>query len=147
MTYNIILVSHSIIKSMNFKLQSLSNWCIHSLKRYFSAVKWDRNTICVVFNSLNFLKPVRVQNVHLLSQYTSNNNAEQSDIPSRLLLMEYHWWHVQNSVNTGFLGTNLTRTLPQCLLWGSAKPVWLHQHSRYELNFSFFRTDLSTHPE
>ena len=25
------------------------------------------------------------------------------------------------------------------------KPAWLHQHSRYQWNFSFFRTGLSTH--
>ena len=53
----------------------VSNWCIHSLKHYFSATKWDRNTICVVFYSLNFLKFVHIQNVHLLPQYTPNNRA------------------------------------------------------------------------
>ena len=30
--------------------------------------------------------------------------------------MEYHWWYVQNSMNTEFLDTNLTRILP---LFGS----------------------------
>ena len=70
-----------------------------------------------VFYSLNFLKPVHVQIVHLLPQYTLNNDVEQSDIPSALLLMEYHWWHVQYSTNTGFFDINLTRTLPQWPLW------------------------------
>ena len=37
-------------------IQSVSNWCTHSLKRYFSATKWDRNTISVEFYSLNSLK-------------------------------------------------------------------------------------------
>ena len=44
-------------------------------------------TICAVFYSLNFIRPV--QNVHLLPQYTPNYDVEQSDIPSGLLLMEY----------------------------------------------------------
>ena len=44
----------------------------------------------VVYYSLNFLKPVHVQNVHLLPQYTPNDDFEQNDIPSGLLLMEYH---------------------------------------------------------
>ena len=108
-----------LISQLLFTLQKINNvsdWCIHFLKLYFSATKWDRNTICVVFYSLNFLKPVHVQNVHLLPQYTPNNDVEQSDIPSGLLLMEYHWWQVQNSMNTGFLDTNFTR-----LLWGSCR--------------------------
>ena len=47
-------------------------------------------------------------------------------------------------MNTGFLDTNLTRILPQWLIWGSCrKPAWLHQHSRYLWNFYFFRTDLA----
>ena len=64
-----------------------------------------------------------VQNVHLLPQYTTNNDVEQSDTLSGLLLMEYHCWHVQNSMNTGFLCTNLLRTLPQLLLWGLCKKL------------------------
>ena len=91
------------------------------MKRYFSATKWDRNTICVLFYSLSFHKPEHVQNVHLLPQYTPNNDIEQSDILSGLLLMEYHWWYIQNVMNFGFLDTNLMRTLPQWLLWGSCK--------------------------
>ena len=46
--------------------------------------------MCVVFYSLNFLKPVHVQNVHLLPQYTPNNDVEESDTLSGLLLTEYH---------------------------------------------------------
>ena len=74
-----------------------------------------------MFFFLNFLKPVHVQNVHLLPQYTPSNDFEQSDIPYELLLMEYLRWHVQISIKTGFLYTNLTRTWPQSLLWGSCK--------------------------
>ena len=84
-------------------------------------MKWDRNTTCVVL----FLKlpeaRVHVQNVLILPQYTPNNDYEQSDIQSGLLLMEYYWWHVQSSMNTGFLHTSLTRTLPQWLPWESYK--------------------------
>ena len=101
-------------------IQCVSNWCIHSLKRYLSTTKWDRNTICVVFYSLNLLKPVHVQNVHM-PQYTPNNDVEQSDIPFGLFLMEYRWWYVQNSMNSGFLYINLTITLTLWLLWGSCK--------------------------
>ena len=64
-------------------IQNLSNWGIYSLKRYFLATKWDRNTICV------FLKSVHVQNVHLLPQYTPNNYVKQSDVPSGLCV--FHW--------------------------------------------------------
>ena len=46
------------------------------------------NLCCVIFLKLPLL--VHVQYVHLLSQYTPNNDVEQSDIPSGLLLMEYH---------------------------------------------------------
>ena len=48
------------------------------------------NTMCVVFYSLNFLKPLHIQNVHLLTQYTPDNDIEQRDILSGQLLMEYH---------------------------------------------------------
>ena len=50
-------------------------------------------------------------------------------------------------MNTGFLHSNLTRTLLQWLtsLGIVHKPAWLHQHPRYQWNFSFFRTDLLTH--
>ena len=36
-----------------------------------------------------FLKPEHVQNVHLLQQNTPNDDVEQSNIPSGMLLMEY----------------------------------------------------------
>ena len=72
---------------------------MHSLKLYFLATKLDRNTVYVVFNSLNFLKTVYVQNVHLLPQCTPKNDVEQSDIPSGLLLMEYHCYHVQSDLS------------------------------------------------
>ena len=42
----------------------------------------------VLFYASNFLKHVHVQNVHLLPQYTPDNDVEQSDIPSGFLLME-----------------------------------------------------------
>ena len=67
------------------------------------------------------VKPIHVRNIHLRPQYTPNNNVEHSNIPSGLLLKEYHSQHVKNSINTGFLDINLTRTLPQLLLWGSCK--------------------------
>ena len=43
--------------------------------------------------------PLHVQNVHLLPQYISNNDVEQSDIPSGLLLMEYNLWQVQSNLS------------------------------------------------
>ena len=77
---------------------------------------------------------------------TPNIDVKHSDIPSGLLLMEYHWWHVLNSMNTRFPDTNLTTTLPQLLLWESCKNL---QDCISTLVFSgnslFFRTDLSTH--
>ena len=93
------------------KLYSVSNWCIHSLKHYFSAMKWDRNTICTVFYSLNFLKPIHVKNVHLLPYYSPNNDIEQNNIPSELLLMEYHWWHVQSDLSVPTVFVVLWHTL------------------------------------
>ena len=81
------------------------------------------NLCCVVFYSLNFLTPVHGQNAHLLPQYTPNNDVEQSDIPAGLFLIEYNWWHVRNSMKTGFLYTNLTRTFPT-ILWGSCKYLY-----------------------
>ena len=116
---------------------------LHSLKCYFSATKWKRNTICVEFYSLNFLKPVHVQNVHLLSEYTPNNDVEQRDIRSALLAMEYHWWarkirwrwisryqsHEEHCLND-FFGDHVTTCMTS-------------QHFHCQWNFSFFRTDLS----
>ena len=85
---------------------------------YFLAMKWDRNTIYVVFYSLNFLKPIHDQNVHLLPQYTPYNDIWI--VANEISLMACSIWS-QYSMNTGFLDTNLTRTLPQWLLWGSFK--------------------------
>ena len=45
-----------------------------------------------MFYSLTFLKHVHVQNVHFLPQYTRDNDVEQRNIPSGLLLMEYNFW-------------------------------------------------------
>ena len=115
------------------KIRSVSNWCNHSLKRYFSTSKWDRNAICVVFCSLNFLKPVHVRNVLHLLQYTPHNDVEQRDMPSRVLLMECkasifelakfdelwisRYLSHENIVSMTSLGI-------------VQKPAWLHQHSR-----------------
>ena len=41
-----------------------------------------------MFYSLNYLQPVHVKNIHLLPQYTPNNDVEQSDIPPGLLSVE-----------------------------------------------------------
>ncbi|KAJ4436687.1 hypothetical protein ANN_16818 [Periplaneta americana] len=46
-----------------------------------------------------FLKPVHVQNGSLPPQYTPNNDVQQSDIPTGLLLMEYHYRHVQSELS------------------------------------------------
>ena len=119
---------------------------LYTTWNFISQQRNETKIQCIVFYSLNFLKLVHVQNVQLLPLYTPNSDVEQSDIPSGLLLKEYHRRHVQISMNTGLLDTNLTRTLPQWLLLGIVqKPAWLHQHSRYQWNFSFFRTDLSIH--
>ena len=99
----------------------MSNWYVHPLKRYFSSMKSDRNIICVVFYSLKSPKTIHEQNVHLLPQYTLYNGVEQSNTLSALLLMEsvkLPFLRSQNLMYTGFLDTNLTRTLPQWLLWG-----------------------------
>ena len=49
-------------------------------------MRHNYNLCCVLF--LNFTKAVHVQNVHLLPQYISNDDVEQSYIPSGFLLME-----------------------------------------------------------
>ena len=41
----------------------------------FLSNEMRKNTIFVVFYSLNFLKPVNIQNVHLLLKYTPNNDV------------------------------------------------------------------------
>ena len=42
---------HQLYSNIYCYIQSVSNWCIHSLKHYFSAPKWDRNKIFVVYDS------------------------------------------------------------------------------------------------
>ncbi|KAJ4431615.1 hypothetical protein ANN_20214 [Periplaneta americana] len=58
-----------------------------------------------------FLKPVHVQNGPLPPQYTPNNNVQQSDIPTGLLLMEYHYMHVQSELSVPLVFVVLWRTL------------------------------------
>ena len=73
------------------------------------ACNGDTFTFTFIY-SLNFLKPVYVQNVHLVPQYTPNNDVEQSDIPSGLLLMIYHWLHVQSDLSVPPVFVILWRT-------------------------------------
>ena len=37
------------------ELQSVSNWCIHCLKLYFSAMKWDRNRLQFLLCTIQFV--------------------------------------------------------------------------------------------
>ena len=97
--------------------ESVSNWCIHSLKCYFSATKWDRNTICVVLYSLIFLKPVHVQNI-LLPQYTPNNDAEQSNnavwiVANGISLMICSIWSLSSFSVCGLVAYNVSFKVPQ----------------------------------
>ena len=64
------------------------------------------------------VKPVHVQNAHLLPQYTRNNDASNVN-KSRNVRRPF--LSSQNSMNTGFLNTNLTRIYPQWRLWDCAK--------------------------
>ncbi|KAJ4428613.1 hypothetical protein ANN_24657 [Periplaneta americana] len=50
-------------------------------------------------DKISHTKPVHVQNGPLPPQYSPNNNVQQSDIPSGLLLMEYHYTHVQSELS------------------------------------------------
>ena len=129
-------------------IQNVSNWCTHSLRRYFSAMKWDRNTISVAFYSLNFLTPLHMQNVHLLPQSTPNNDVQKSDIPRTA-------WIVADGISLMACSKSdehrisLYQSHENIASMTSIgivqKPSRLHQHSCYQWNFSFFRTDLSTH--
>ena len=108
-------------------IERYENWCIHSLKCYFSTTKWDRNTICVMFHSLNFLKLVHVHYAHLLPEYTFNNDVEESDLPSELLLIIFeltkfdeHWISRYKSHENVASITSLGIV---------QKPAWLHQCS------------------
>ena len=97
---------------------------------------------CVVFYSLNFLKPIHVQNIHLLPQYTPNNNVECGQVSEcktsifELAKFDEHWIsQYQSHENISSM----------TCLGIMQKLAWLHQHSRYQWNFFSFRTDLSTH--
>ena len=61
--------------------------------------------------NVNLPKPEHVQNVPRLPQYTPNNDDEQSDILSGLLLMECHRWHVQSELSDPPLIVVLWHTL------------------------------------
>jgi hypothetical protein len=49
--------------------------------------------------------PWTTSNSQLLQTYTPNNDVQQSEMPSGLFLMKYHWWRVQSylSVSPEFL--------------------------------------------
>ena len=123
-------------------VQNVSNLCIYFLKCYFTTTKWDRNTICVVFYSLNFLKPVRVHNVHLLQQYNPKSDVERGQFSeckiSIFELAKFDEHRIPRYQSHEIFN-------PMTSLGIVQKPAWLHQHTRYQWNFSFFRTDLSTH--
>ena len=110
-------------------------------------MKWDRNTICVVLYSLNFLKPVHVQNIHLLPQYTPNNVVKRGQVSEcktsifKFAKFEKHWIsRCQSHENTAWMTS----------LGIVQKPAWLHQHSqllflsRRLFNTSFMNRDI--HP-
>ena len=48
---------------------------------FLSNERRQKYNFCVLF-----LKPVRLQNSQLLPQHTSNNDVEQSDIPSEVIV-------------------------------------------------------------
>ncbi|KAJ4434349.1 hypothetical protein ANN_22908 [Periplaneta americana] len=48
---------------------------------------------------INFKLPVHDQYDSLSPQYTPNNDVQQSNIPTGLLLMEYHYRHVQSELS------------------------------------------------
>ena len=97
---------------------------VYILLNVISQKQSETNTICVVFYSLNFLKPVHVQSVPLLPQYAPNNDVEQSDIPSGLLLMERLFLPHQlfNTSCAIPLTSNLSRILVIVTLVGGGIP-------------------------
>ena len=103
--------------------------------------KYNRSS-CVVFYSLKFLKSVRDQNFHLLPQYTPSNDIERGQVTEckssafELEKFDEHWisWYQSHENVTSMTSSGIV-----------PKPAWLHQHSRYQWNFSFFRTEISTH--
>ncbi|KAJ4450922.1 hypothetical protein ANN_02357 [Periplaneta americana] len=56
-------------------------------------------------------EPVHVQNGPLPPQYTPNNDVQESDIPTGLFLMEYHYRHVQSELPVPPVFVVLWRTL------------------------------------
>ena len=138
---------HTYCTYIHACMQSVSNWWICYLKRYFSETIWDRNTICVVFYSLTFLTSVHVTNVHLLPQYTPDNDVEQSDISSGLLLTEYHSLMACSKFDEHWISRYQSREniASMTYLGIVQKSAWLHQPSLYQWNFSFFWTEFSTH--
>ena len=80
------------VGTAQMNMNRVSQIDVYTLWNVISQQLNGTNTICVVLYSLNFLKPIHVQNVHLLPQYTANNDVEHSDIPSGLLLIEYNFW-------------------------------------------------------
>ena len=119
---------------------------MHSLlKVHFCTSSYNILLCCVVLYSLNFRKPVHVQKSSYCHSTLPTTTFEQSDITSGLLLMEYHFWARKIRWTLDFL---IPISWEHCLndFFGDrAKPEWLLQHSRYQWNFSFFRTNLSAH--
>ena len=137
-------IKFNVTEIINWYLyvQWASNRCIHFLKHYFSAMKWNRNTICVVFYSLKFFKSVHVQNVHLLPQFTLNNDVESGQLSEcKASIFELAKLN-EHSISRYQSHERIVWTISLGIV---KKLAWLHQHSRYQWNFSFFRTDLSTH--
>ena len=91
----------------------------YTLWNIISQQRTDKNTICLVFYPLNFLKPINVQNIHLLPQYTPNNDVEQIDRPSGLLLLELLFLPHRpfNASSTVPSASNLSRILVCCYSW------------------------------
>ena len=75
-------------------IQSVSNWCIHSLKRYFSATKLDRNTIFVVYGPGGTGKAQK--HVHRSSRVLTNLAVTLSFDERKWFLNCY--WKVENVV-------------------------------------------------
>ena len=81
--------------------------CLKLMYTLFETLLWknkmrQKYNFCYVHSlnlNLNLPKPEHVQNVPRLPQYTPNNDDEQSDILSGLLLMERHRWHVQSELS------------------------------------------------
>ena len=97
---------------------SLKNYQLFKTLFLSNEMRQKYNLCCVLFLKLQVRSCPKCPTS---ATVRPNNDIEQSDIPSGLLLMEYHWWQVQNSMNAGFLDTNPTRTLPQWFLWESCK--------------------------